>query len=207
MELFGPAHQLSHAKELTKSPRALAAIARLERIQHLMEAYGLSDYVSYDLGMVSRYQYYTGIIFKAYTYGTGDYIVTGGRYDLLLEQFGKKSPAVGFAIEINQVLLALERQKIPVPVKRANVLVLFEPSAENQAIRLGQYFRGLDLYAVCAARLDGKELDDYLRMAADRNMRTVLYLKGEGRVVTAIDLVNSSQEAIPLSEYLKEESL
>ncbi|MFR3755581.1 MAG: ATP phosphoribosyltransferase regulatory subunit [Enterocloster sp.] len=32
------------------------------------------------LGMLSRYHYYTGIIFKAYTYGTGDYIVTGGRY-------------------------------------------------------------------------------------------------------------------------------
>ena len=54
----------------------------------------MADYVSYDLGMLSRYQYYTGIIFKAYTYGTGDYIVTGGRYNKLLVQFGKDTPAV-----------------------------------------------------------------------------------------------------------------
>ncbi len=202
MELFGSADQLSHARELTRSPRALAALSRLERIQHLMEAYGLSDYVSYDLGMVSRYQYYTGIIFKAYTYGTGDYIVTGGRYDRLLEQFGKNSPAVGFAIEVNQVLLALSRQQIQVPVKQANVLILFEPTAEKQAIRLGQHFRSLGMYAVSSVRHEGREIGDYQKMASDRKMRTVLYLKGEGTIVTAIDLVNGSRDAIPFSEYV-----
>ena len=56
----------------------------------------MADYVSYDLGMLSRYQYYTGIIFKAYTYGTGDYIVTGGRYNKLLVQFGKRYPGSWF---------------------------------------------------------------------------------------------------------------
>ena len=115
LEMFGSAGQIAQAKELTTNPRALKAIARLERIQELLEDYGLADYVSYDLGMVSRYQYYTGIIFKGYTYGTGDYIVTGGRYDRLLEQFGKNSPAVGFAIEVDRVLTALLRQRIDIP--------------------------------------------------------------------------------------------
>ena len=38
-----------------------------------------------------------------YTYGTGDYIVTGGRYNKLLVQFGKDTPAVGFAIVVDQL--------------------------------------------------------------------------------------------------------
>ena len=64
LELFGPAEQLKQARTLTSNPRALAAIDRLQKIQELLEDYGLEDYISYDLGMVSRYQYYTGVIFK-----------------------------------------------------------------------------------------------------------------------------------------------
>ncbi len=205
MELFGTAECLDRAKELTKNPRALAAIDRLEKIQRFIEACGLSDYISYDLGMVSRYQYYTGIIFKAYTYGTGDYIVTGGRYDRLLEQFGKQSPAVGFAIEVDQVLLALARQQIDVPVSQANVLILFEGSAEAQAILLGRHFRSLGLPAVVSVRNEDKEMEDYRQMALDRKIRTILYLKGNGRIVTAMDLINGKQDDIPFSEYVKED--
>ena len=57
-------------------------------------------YVSFDLGMLSKYHYYTGIIFKAYTYGIGDAIVKGGRYNHLLKHFGKDAPAIGFVIVI-----------------------------------------------------------------------------------------------------------
>lgn len=37
----------------------------------------MDKYISFDLGMLGNYRYYTGIIFKGYTYGTGDCIVTG----------------------------------------------------------------------------------------------------------------------------------
>lgn len=77
---------------MTSNKRALGAIHRLEEVQGILDSYGLGGYVSYDLGMLSKYSYYTGIIFKAYTYGTGEYIVAGGRYDKLLEQFGKNQP-------------------------------------------------------------------------------------------------------------------
>ena len=102
-ELLGDIGQIRVARSLTTNPRALAAIDRLEQIQEILDCYGLGDYVSYDLGMLSKYSYYTGIIFKAYTYGVGDYIVTGGRYDRLLEQFGKRAAAVGFAIVVDRL--------------------------------------------------------------------------------------------------------
>ena len=31
----------------------------------------MDKYISFDLGMLGNYRYYTGIIFKGYTYGTG----------------------------------------------------------------------------------------------------------------------------------------
>ena len=60
--------------------------------------------------MLSKYHYYTGVIFKVYTYGVGDAIVKGGRYDELLGYFGKQAPAIGFVVVIDDLLLALERQ-------------------------------------------------------------------------------------------------
>ena len=119
-ELFGSLEQMQEAKKLTANPGALAAIERLEKVHSILESRGLEAYVSYDLGMLSRYQYYTGIIFKAYTYGTGDYIVTGGRYDKLLVQFGKDTPAVGFVIVVDQLMAALSRQQIDGPVTLVN---------------------------------------------------------------------------------------
>ena len=61
--------------------------------------------------MLSKYSYYTGIIFRAYTFGSGEAIVKGGRYDKLLSYFGRKLPAVGFAIVIDQLMLALDRKE------------------------------------------------------------------------------------------------
>ena len=129
------------AKKLTANPGALAAIERLEKVHSILESRGLEAYVSYDLGMLSRYQYYTGIIFKAYTYGTGDYIVTGGRYDKLLVQFGKDTPAVGFVIVVDQLMAALSRQQIDVPVTLVNTVILYETSARSRAVA-GQLFQG-----------------------------------------------------------------
>ena len=62
--------------------------------------------------MLSKFRYYTGIIFQAYTYGTGEPIVKGGRYNHLLEHFGKAACASGFGISIDQLMLALSRQNI-----------------------------------------------------------------------------------------------
>lgn len=53
--------------------------------------------------MSGGYGYYTGIVFRAYTYGTGDAVVRGGRYDHLLEKFGKETPSIGFAIIVDGI--------------------------------------------------------------------------------------------------------
>jgi ATP phosphoribosyltransferase regulatory subunit len=66
--------------------------------------------------MLSKFHYYTGVIFKAYTYGVGDAIVTGGRYDTLLGRFGKDAAAIGFMVLIDDLMEALYRQGIQTEV-------------------------------------------------------------------------------------------
>ena len=200
-ELFGSLEQMQEAKKLTANPGALAAIERLEQVHAILKSYGLADYVSFDLGMLSKYHYYTGIIFKAYTYGTGDYIVTGGRYDKLLVQFGKDTPAVGFAIVVDQVMAALSRQQIDTPVTLVNTVILYEATARDNAIRLGRYFKERGLAVQSMKRRQDKSLEDYRAMTLGRHMRNLLYLKDDGRVVTAMDMVNGSADEIPIEAY------
>lgn len=201
-EFFGSLDRIREAGKLTSNPGALAAIRRLEQVHSILESCGLADYVSYDLGMLSKYQYYTGIIFKAYTYGTGDYIVTGGRYDKLLVQFGKDTPAVGFVIVVDQLMAALSRQQIHTPVTLVNTVILYEASARDNAILLGKYFRNRGIAVQSMKRKNELTLDSYRDMTVKRNMRNLLYLKEDGSVVTAMDTVNGSTDEIPISAYV-----
>lgn len=115
-DLFGDMSSLSDTHITACNPRSLSAIRRLEELYSLLKLYGVAQYVSFDLGMLSKYRYYTGMIFKAYTYGVGEAIVKGGRYDRLLQQFGKDAPAVGFVMVVDSILEALSGQKINVEI-------------------------------------------------------------------------------------------
>ncbi|MBQ6636488.1 MAG: ATP phosphoribosyltransferase regulatory subunit [Lachnospiraceae bacterium] len=95
-------------------PQARAAIERLMELCGIMDAYGFSRYISYDLSLLSKYRYYTGIVFKGYTYGAGDAVASGGRYDGLLSHYGKDAAAIGVMIQIDMLMEALRRQNIPV---------------------------------------------------------------------------------------------
>ena len=110
-DCFGTVEVLSQAKTPGLNKRSLAAIGRLETLYQVLCAYGVEKYVSFDLGMLSKYNYYTGVIFKVYTYGVGDAIAKGGRYDQLLGHFGKNAPAIGFVVVVDDLLLALEGQQ------------------------------------------------------------------------------------------------
>lgn len=111
-DMFGDIESLKACKEFVQNERSLNAITRLESIYEVLKLYGVEQYVSFDLGMLSKYHYYTGIIFKAYTYGIGDAIVTGGRYNKLLQKFGKDAAAIGFAVVVDDMMEALNRQKV-----------------------------------------------------------------------------------------------
>ncbi len=191
-ELFGDITQIRLARTMTDNARALRAIDRLERVQEILDIYGLGDYVSYDLGMLSKYTYYTGIIFKAYTYGTGEYLVTGGRYDKLLVQFGKDAAAVGFAIVVDRLMLALSRQKIDVPVDTVQTMVLYERSARAAAVGLAGRFRSRQTAVQLVRRKDGRTPEDYLDFARRTQISQVLYLEGDGREVIKHDLAQGT---------------
>lgn len=200
-ELFGDIEKIRLARSMTTNKRSLRAIDRLERVQEILDSYGLGDYVSYDLGMLSKYSYYTGIIFKAYTYGTGEYLVTGGRYDKLLVQFGKDTPAVGFAIVVDRLMQALSRQRIVTKVERVEQIVLYEPGARTRAVGLAKHFRAQGQAVQLIRRPSERSVTDYVSYARRHRMRTLLYLtKGQ---VTEYQVESGQMETKNWEEYGK----
>lgn len=107
---FGGVDCLDNIRSLIKNQDALAAVDHLKSLYELLKAYGFEKYVGFDLGMISKYEYYTGIIYHAYTYDVGESIASGGRYDNLVGQFGKDAAAIGMTIITDKLLLALSRQ-------------------------------------------------------------------------------------------------
>ena len=83
-QLFGSIDVLHKAAGLTKNQDCLAAIDRLLKLYDYLKIIGYDKYISFDLGALSNHGYYTGIIFAGYTFGVGEPVVNGGRYDLSL---------------------------------------------------------------------------------------------------------------------------
>ncbi len=108
--LYGGEEVLTRAQQLTQSPRCLTALQRIADVLKALETRGLKQYVSIDLGMVQAIHYYTGIIFRGLTSHLGKPLLSGGRYDTLPADFDLQLPAVGFALDVTQMLTALTAQ-------------------------------------------------------------------------------------------------
>lgn len=135
------AADLEKAAEGTSSERAKQALYRLAQLDRLLADYGCEKYVSYDLSLLSKYQYYTGIIFKGYTYGVGEPIASGGRYDTLLAHFGKDAPAVGFMIPLDVLVEALRAQHVPMKIPGGPMVLTYTDETWKQTLESAQKLR------------------------------------------------------------------
>ena len=144
---FGGADMLEQTMGACPSSQAREALQRLLDVYRILGIYGLDEYVSFDLGMMGNFMYYTGIILRGYTYGTGDAIVKGGRYDKLLGQFGLESASVGFVIVIDELMNAMNRQKTAPDTQMRRVGIVYASSDRELALHKAMELRS---EGVCA---------------------------------------------------------
>jgi ATP phosphoribosyltransferase regulatory subunit len=133
-EFIGSDEALDSAEKSVSNERSLKAIARLKELYKVLTYYGVEKYVSFDLGILSKFNYYTGVIFSAYTYGVGDAIAKGGRYDNLLGKYGKDAPAIGFAIIVDDLMAALKRQNIDIEHEEKSEVITYTEDTFKEAL-------------------------------------------------------------------------
>lgn len=180
-ELMGGPEILESAARIAPSAEARLAVTRLQQIYKLLRLYKAEDHVTFDLSMSGSYGYYTGIIFRAYTYGTGDAVVRGGRYDHLLEKFGKSTPSIGFAIIIDELMSALNRQKISVQTAKRNLLVYTE-ATEKWAVSLARSFRAKGKNIEMLKREPEEEREVYEAYGKRSSIAGILYLTDDFKI-------------------------
>jgi ATP phosphoribosyltransferase regulatory subunit len=91
--------------ETPKGPLA-DAVSGMRAVQERLPAAAASR-VIFDLGLSRSLGYYTGAIFDVYDPALGAPLGGGGRYDELLGRFGRPLPAVGFALNVERLHIAL----------------------------------------------------------------------------------------------------
>ena len=186
-ELFGMLGKLyNHASDFEEAknyaadyPRVYKAIRRLEDLDEVLKIYDVDQYVTYELGMLSSYHYYTGVIFAGYTFGSGEPIVKGGRYDSLLPYFGKNAASIGYAFVVDQLMAAIVRQKIEIPVIHNTQLIVYKKQCQLQAIRTAKNLRDLKCNVELILWEDGKTKEDFKAYGERNQISEMTFMDGE----------------------------
>jgi ATP phosphoribosyltransferase regulatory subunit len=103
-----------------------AAVKGLRDVLELLEP-AVAERIIFDLGLVRNIGYYTGAVFDVYDPALGAPIGGGGRYDELLGRFGRKLPAVGFALGVDRLHIALAGEE-----RGTGALALAGPSGAGE---------------------------------------------------------------------------
>lgn len=203
-ELMGGVEVLKKASAVATDNKAKKAVARMLKIYKILAFYGVEDHITFDMSMCGNYGYYTGVVFKAYTYGTGDAVVSGGRYDHLIEKFGKQTPSIGFAIIIDELMSALSRQKIAVETEKTN-LIVYTDTTLKWAVSLAKEFRlrGKCMELIKREELESKEV--YVEYGGQMHAVSLMYLN-ENRTITMVNLRSGKERVIDVAKRTKTES-
>ncbi len=170
MAMHGGPEILAAATELVANPKSRNALQNLVRIKELLAHYNLADYVSYDLGLLRGLDYYTGIVFEGYTTALGFPVCGGGRYDRLLGQFSYPVPATGFALGLERLLLALERNNGEF-APAYDYLIAFAPGHSAGALQKAAELRRAGFTAeVNPAGADWAAVNEYARVRRIKNV-------------------------------------
>lgn len=131
LRLRGGKEICDQATELSSNPLALDSVSHLCKVWEVLEAYGVSEHVLIDLTMIGDFSYYTGMIFEGYAAGIGSPVASGGRYDNLLQQFGRDVPATGFALKTNRIVDGMEGQQV---TEQHTVFIRYDAESRREAL-------------------------------------------------------------------------
>ncbi|KWT64409.1 MULTISPECIES: ATP phosphoribosyltransferase regulatory subunit [unclassified Variovorax] len=101
VRLYGDAAVLDEAARVLPDTGGMRqALADLKQLAQRLDG----ARVSFDLADLRGYAYYSGMRFGIYTDGASDALVRGGRYDEVGAVFGRNRPAVGFSLDVRELV-------------------------------------------------------------------------------------------------------
>lgn len=179
--LFGGEEVFDKAAMLYNDEKLNTVIENLRGIYNSLKELGYSDKITVDLGIVNKMDYYTGVVMKGYLQGYGDAVLSGGRYNKLLAEFGYDVPATGFAVNVDAVAKVMKQtHSYSVPV--ADVIVYGEDNHIMKAITYANKLRNEGLtvensvfatYDETKAYAENKKINKIVRVGNDISEETI----------------------------------
>ena len=207
--LRGDEKILERAKKMVTNRRSLQAVEKLKDIYSYLVSYQVAEYINFDLSLIRGLNYYTGMIFEGFTEKLGYTICGGGRYDNLLGQYGvEKIPAVGFAIGVQRLALALE--SLPKAENNLDGLLVFSQKSRKLALEWARQLHQRNYRIIIEE--NGNDKEKYIDMAQNKGADRVLffdeqYVTGkadetvdEQAKIMVLDMTDKSETIIELKE-------
>ena len=173
--LQGNVKMLKDLTKVIKNKQSLDALKNLLDIYALTKAYGVEKCLTFDLSLIRNFDYYTGMVFEAYTPNIGFNICGGGRYDTMMKAFGQNAPATGFAMGIDRIILARRRLGTITKESSWDYFVAWKKSKQKEALVQAAKLRAKGK-TVKVATHELKKADAQTR-AKENNCRTLMFLE------------------------------
>jgi ATP phosphoribosyltransferase regulatory subunit len=143
--LYGDADKvLTMAKTLVLNKEMEDSLINLQKVNGVICDYGFGGFVSVDLGLINHIDYYTGVIFKGYLNNYGKEVMSGGRYDDLVAEYGHKVPATGMGINVDELIEAMESMDlINEESTKTDFAVLYDENFRKEAVTISKKLRSL----------------------------------------------------------------
>ena len=170
--LFGGADVFVQAAGLSQSAAFQAALQELEQLYRRIMQADPAAQVLVDFGLVNQAEYYTGVVFRGYLPGVGQPVLSGGRYDRLLNDFGLQKPAIGFAIQLDAVAGYLQQTQPQRPTPPA-ALVYWTQEQSARGFAFLKQLRKQGLFCESSLAESREEAEAYARARGIRRLYVV----------------------------------
>lgn len=175
--LFGGREVLDEAEKVARNDRSQRALHNIAQVLDILDIYGVSDYLTIDLGEIRGLDYHTGLTFEGFVGGLGEPVCGGGRYDDLTGRYGFTAPATGFAFNILALLAALERRPDVEASKTRDFLLFNLKEDRREVLHIAQELRRKGY--TTARDIIKRDFESSLNYAKRMNINMMLVIGGE----------------------------
>ena len=145
---------ISKLEKLCLSDKSKAELDNLKELCALISDTEYADNIKIDFSVLNDMSYYNSIVFKGFIEGIPEGILSGGRYDKLMERMGRRSGGVGFAIYLDLLDgLSMDKKKYDV-----DVLVLYSDKTDIKKVTKKVSELNKNGFSVSAQKTDSLKL-------------------------------------------------
>jgi ATP phosphoribosyltransferase regulatory subunit len=175
--LFGGREVLTAARKAALDERSGRALDNIAQVLDILDIYGVTDYLTIDLGEIRRLDYHSGITFEGFVTGLGEPVCGGGRYDGLTARYGFPAPATGFAFNTLALLSALERRPDVEASKTRDFLLFNLLEDRREVLEIAQRLRRLGF--TTTRDIIRRDFDSSLDYAHKMNILMMMVIGGD----------------------------